>query len=102
MTSTTHPTPKAAASTGTSALGELPEWNLVDLYAGMEASELKRDLDKAATDAIAFETRWKGTLAAEAAKGAEGGLGQCLREYEALDELIGRLVSYAALVYAGN
>ncbi|MDW6025065.1 M3 family oligoendopeptidase [Mesorhizobium sp. BAC0120] len=102
MTSTTNPTAKAAASTGTSALGELPEWNLADLYAGMEASELKRDLDKAATDAIAFEARWKGKLAAEAAKGAVGSLGQCLREYEALDELIGRLVSYAALVYAGN
>ena len=32
----------------------------------------------------------------------ETGLGQCLREYEALEELIGRIVSYAALVYAGN
>ena len=30
------------------------------------------------------------------------GLANALREYEALDELIGRIVSYAALVYAGN
>src|SRR5262245_32015741 len=78
MTSTTHPTAKAVASTGTSALGELPEWNLADLYPGMEAFELKSDLDNAAVDAVEFETRWKGKLAAEAAKGAKGGLGQCL------------------------
>ena len=35
-------------------------------------------------------------------RAATTGLGQCLREYEALEELIGRIVSYAALVYAGN
>ncbi len=35
-------------------------------------------------------------------KGATAGLGRCLREYEALEELIGRIVSYAGLVYAGN
>jgi len=94
----------AAASTaqGAAELGDLPEWNLADLYSGMDAPELKRDLEKAAADAIAFEARWKGTLAAEASRGAEGRLGQALREYEALEELIGRIVSYAGLVYAGN
>src|SRR4029450_8040327 len=64
--------------------------------------ELKRDLDKAAADSIAFETRWKGRLAAEGAKGATDGPAACPREDEALEELIGRLVSYASLVYAGN
>ena len=95
-------TAKAVTGAGASALGELPEWNLADLYSAMDAPELKRDLEKAAADAIAFESTWKGKLAAEAAKAAKTGLGQCLREYEALDELIGRIVSYAALLYAGN
>jgi oligoendopeptidase F len=95
-------TATAAATSKPATLGELPEWNLGDLYPGMDAPELRRDLGKAAADSVAFETRWKGTLAAEAGKGAEGGLGACLREYEALEELIGRLASYAALVYAGN
>ena len=94
----------AAASTaqGAAELGDLPEWNLADLYSGMDAPELKRDLEKAAADAIAFESRWKGTLAAEAGRGSEGRLGEALRQYEALEELIGRIVSYAGLVYAGN
>ena len=95
-------TAKAVTGAGASALGELPEWNLADLYSAMDAPELKRDLEKAAADSIAFESTWKGKLAAEAAKAAKTGLGQCLREYEALDELIGRIVSYAALLYAGN
>ncbi|WP_292329920.1 hypothetical protein, partial [Mesorhizobium sp.] len=48
-----------ASGHGAAELGDLPEWNLADLYSGMEAPELKRDIAKAASDAIAFETRWK-------------------------------------------
>ena len=92
----------AASGQGAAGLGDLPEWNLADLYSGMEAPELKRDIAKAASDAVAFETRWKGTLAAEAGRGGAGRLGEALQTYEALEELIGRIVSYAGLVYAGN
>ena len=60
-------TAKAVTGAGASALGELPEWNLADLYSAMDAPELKRDLEKAAADSIAFESTWKGKLAAEAA-----------------------------------
>src|SRR4051794_12782498 len=94
--------PAAAKPLRAASLSDLPEGDLADLYPGMDAPELKRDLDKAAADAAVFEARWKGTLADEAAKGAEGGLGACLVQYEALEELIGRLVSYASLIYAGN
>ena len=94
----------APAQSGRKALepGNLPEWNLADLYPGMDAPELKRDIDKASADAVAFESRWKGTLAAEAARGAEGKLGEALKAYEALEELVGKIVSYAGLVYAGD
>jgi oligoendopeptidase F len=91
-----------AASQVSSALGDLPEWDLGDLYPGMDAPELKRDLAKAAEQAIAFEDRWKGTLSSEAARGAEGRLGEALREYEAIEELVGKIASYAGLVYAGD
>ena len=91
-----------AAGRGAAELGNLPEWNLADLYSGMDAPELKRDLAKADADAIAFETRWKGTLSAEAGRGAEGRLGEALKAYERIEELVGRIVSYAGLVYAGN
>ena len=85
-----------------SSLGDLPEWDLTDLYPDMAAPELQRDLQKAAADAAAFETRWKGTLAVEAGREAAGRLGEALQAYEALEELIGRIVSYAGLVYAGD
>jgi oligoendopeptidase F len=91
-----------AASQVSAALGDLPEWDLGDLYPGMDAPELKRDLAKAAEEAIAFEERWKGTLSSEAARGAEGRLGEALREYEAIEELVGKIASYAGLVYAGD
>jgi oligoendopeptidase F len=80
----------------------LPEWNLADLYSGVDAPELKRDLARAADDSEAFERRWKGKLAQEAGKGAAGGLGEALRQYEQLEELMGRIGSFAGLLYAGD
>ncbi|MCO5162536.1 MAG: M3 family oligoendopeptidase [Mesorhizobium sp.] len=94
----------AAAGAGARAneIGDLPDWNLADLYPSMDGPELAGDIARALTDSAAFEMRWKGRLAEEAAVPAKGGLGAAMREYEALEELIGRIVSYAGLVYAGD
>jgi len=83
--------------------GNLPEWNLADLYAGIDAPEIVRDLAKMHTDCIAFETDYKGKLAEFAAK-ENGGrwLAEAVRRYEAIDDLAGRLGSYAGLVHAGD
>jgi oligoendopeptidase F len=90
---------KAATQQG---LGNLPEWNLGDLYPAMDAPELERDMARAADEAVAFEERWKGKLL-EAVKAPEkGDLGKALREFEGLEELIGRVASFAGLVYAGD
>ncbi len=94
--------PAAAARGAASEFGILPEWNLTDLYASMDAPELQADIARSKTDAQAFEARWKGRLEAEAAKNADGGLGQAMREYEALEELIGKVASFAALLYTGD
>ncbi|WP_019170999.1 M3 family oligoendopeptidase [Pseudaminobacter salicylatoxidans] len=91
-----------ASAHGAADLGNLPEWDLTDLYPAMDAPELQRDLKRASDDAIAFEQRWKGTLATEARKKADGKLGEALRVYEQIEELIGRIGSYAGLVYAGD
>jgi oligoendopeptidase F len=85
------------------ALGELPEWNLADLYPGIDAPEVKRDLERADAECVAFEETYKGklaTLAAAADAGAK--LAEAVRRYEAIDDLLGRLISFASLVYAGN
>jgi oligoendopeptidase F len=84
------------------ALGTLPEWNLADLYPSAESSELKADLEKSNELAIQFEQRWKGKLASEAGKPNGGDLAESIKEFEALEELIGRIVSFAGLVYADD
>ena len=62
----------------------------------MESAELTRDLDAAQASAEAFETRHAGKLAA--LDGA--GLGAAIAEYEAIDEILGRVMSYASLSHA--
>jgi oligoendopeptidase F len=83
-------------------LGALPEWNLADLYPSMDSTEFSEDLARAAREATAFEQNWKGRLAEEAGKGTSGRLGEAVREYEALDELFGRIGPYAGLLYTGD
>ena len=84
-------------------LGALPEWNLSDLYPGLDSPEIKRDLDQADSDCAAFEQEFKGRLAAMATgEGAGRSLAGAVRRYEAIDDRLGRLISYASLVYAGN
>jgi oligoendopeptidase F len=82
---------------------KLPEWNLADLYSGIDAPEVTRDLEKMDADCVAFETDYKGKLAERTAE--EGGgawLAEAVRSYEAIDDLAGRLGSYAGLVHAGD
>jgi len=84
-------------------LDALPEWNLNDLYPGLDSPEIKRDLEHADSDCVAFEKEFKGKLAQLAAgDGAGRALADAIRRYEAIDDRLGRLMSYASLVYAGN
>jgi oligoendopeptidase F len=85
------------------ALGALPEWDLSALYAGIDAPEIKRDLARVDADCNAFEERYKGKLAALAA-GVDGGraVAAAVKAFEAIDDLIGRIASFAQLVYSGN
>ncbi|MBO6538060.1 MAG: M3 family oligoendopeptidase [Rhizobiaceae bacterium] len=92
----------ARGSAASPDLGALPEWNLGDLYSGMDAPELKSDMARAADASVAFEKRWKGKLVDAAASPQKGDLGKALKEFEELEELIGRIASYAGLIYAGD
>lgn len=81
----------------------LPEWNLADLYAGIDAPEIARDLDRLDAESLAFEKAYAGKLAEGLAR-AEGGawLAEAVKRYEEIDDLAGRLISYAGLVHAGD
>jgi oligoendopeptidase F len=94
---------KTAVKSKPSDLGALPIWNLADLYRGMDDPAIKRDLDRADAYASAFEEDFKGRLAA-LADGPEPGkaLAEPVKRYEQLDDLLGRLISYAGLVHAQN
>jgi oligoendopeptidase F len=80
------------------ALGVLPEWDLSDLYPGHDSEALARDLSELARDAQAFRDSYQGRLAA--LSGSE--LGGAVETYERLQEKIGRIMSYASLVHAGD
>jgi oligoendopeptidase F len=98
-----HAPRSVAANKASKSLGGLPEWNLADLYPSMDAPEIKRDLDRGETECIEFEKAYKGRLADIAASSDAGRtLGEAVRRYEAIEDVLGRLISYAGLLYAGN
>ena len=77
---------------------ELPEWNLDDLYPGPRSAEIRDDLDRTRDLAGAFATRYRGQVAGLAGNG----LVAAIAEYEAIDETLSRLASYASLLHAGD
>ncbi|TVR08422.1 MAG: M3 family oligoendopeptidase [Salinarimonadaceae bacterium] len=85
------------------ALGNLPEWNLADLYPGMDSSEFAADMARAKTDCAAFAQAWRGRLD-EIARGEDAArkLYEIILAYEEIEDRLGRLMSFAGLVYSGD
>ena len=79
-------------------LGNLPEWDLTDLYPGQDSPELEADLKEVGSKAEAFNQRYAGKVAS--LSGSE--LATAVAEYEGLQETLGRIMSYAQLVYSGD
>jgi oligoendopeptidase F len=97
------PARRAAAKVAPSSLGPLPQWDLSDLYPAMDAPEVKRDLERGEAECIAFEKAYKGRLA-EMCTAPEAGraLAEAVRRYEAIEEVLGRLISYAGLLFSAD
>ncbi len=74
----------------------LPSWDLTDLYPAPDSPELAADADRADAAARAFEAEHAGHVAA--LSGAE--LAAALAEYERIEEILGRLMSYAQLQFS--
>ena len=92
---------EAMKATTDQALDQLPVWDLTDLYSGIDSSEVGRDLDRAAAMSRSFEEGHKGRLK-EIVEGPDGGanLAGAIAEYERIEELLGRVGSFAGLVYS--
>lgn len=91
--------PAEAQASTSRDLGELPTWRLEDLYPGQTSSEFLGAVEKAAADALAFEVKWKGKLAEALETVGDSSLAQSLTEMDALEDLLGRIASYAGLTY---
>ncbi|WP_122072746.1 M3 family oligoendopeptidase [Pseudophaeobacter sp. EL27] len=89
------PVRDANASSGSDELGNLPVWDLTDLYAADDAPELARDLDWLEQECSAFAADYEGNLAALDA----AGLLDCVLRNEKINSIAGRIMSYAGLRY---
>ena len=76
-------------------MGNLPEWNLDDLYTGEDAPELKRDLEWLETECAAFAADYENKLATLDA----ASLLNCVLRNEKINQVAGRIMSYAGLRY---
>ncbi len=79
-------------------LGQLPEWDLSDLYPAPDAPELTRDLEAVEAACSAFARDYDGKLVA---LGPDKML-ECIERYQDIDILAGRIMSYAGLRYYQN
>ncbi len=89
------PVRDANAGGGADDLGNLPEWDLSDLYTSEEAPELSRDLDWLEGECAAFASDYEGKLAGLDARG----LLTCVQRNEKINSVAGRIMSFAGLRY---
>src|SRR6516165_6765220 len=76
----------------------LPAWDLRDLYAGPDDPRIATDSQATDEAAKSFTTRYQGKLA-----GLTGAaLADAVSEYERLQEAMGRLMSYAQLLFSAD
>ncbi len=86
------------ADTAPSRTGDLPAWDLRDLYPAPDSPELEADFKAAEADAKAFQAAHAGKLAGLTGAALAG----VLREYERMEERLGRLASYAQLQFSSD
>ncbi len=91
-------TAPADAATSQPVADDLPAWDLSDLYAGPDSPALQADFAKAEQAAKAFSAAHQGKLA----NMSGGVLAAVIAEYEHIEEVLGRLMSYAQLLFSGD
>ncbi len=92
------PRPVFDANAGGKGLGDLPDWDLTDLYPTPDGPEFTADMDWLEKACADFATAYEGKLATLDA----AALLDCVHAYEKIDITAGRLMSYAGLRYYQN
>ena len=91
-----HPVFDANATGG--SFGDLPDWDLTDLYPAPDAPEFTRDMAELERACTVFAATYEGRLGLQDA----ANLLVCVQEYERIEVIAGRLMSYAGLRYYQN
>lgn len=78
--------------------GQLPEWDLTDLYPAPDSPELTTDIERLTKDVQEFAAGYQGKLADLSAPE----MLTCIQAYEQIDITAGRIMSYAGLRYYQN
>jgi oligoendopeptidase F len=91
----------AAGQSGEAFLGNLPEWRLADLYPAMDSPAFAADIAWLERESATFASRYRGQLASMAAA-SDGAiqLHEAVTTYEGIEDRMGRVISYAGLIYA--
>jgi oligoendopeptidase F len=91
-------TAPADAAVSEPAVEQLPSWDLGDLYPAPDSPSVEADLARSEQAANAFEAAYQGRLAAMSGSV----LAAVIAEYERIEEVLGRLMSYAQLLFSGD
>src|SRR3972149_4078025 len=75
-------------------------WNLSDLYLNLEDPQIEKDFKDAFSKAKSFEEKYRGKINSETIKPFF--LLQAVKELESINEQLGKLLSYANLVFASD
>ena len=89
------PTFDSEYSKGSSELGQLPDWNLNDLYTSTDAKELISDLSWLEKECDEFAKDYEGKLKFLSAEE----MLNCVVRNEKISSISGRVISYAGLRY---
>ncbi|RIA01177.1 M3 family oligoendopeptidase [Cereibacter sphaeroides] len=92
------PRPVFDANASAGGLGNLPDWDLRDLYPTPDGPEFGDDMAWLKEACAGFAASYEGKLASLDA----AGLLACIEAYEKIDIVAGRLMSYAGLRYYQN
>jgi oligoendopeptidase F len=84
------PRPVFDTQAGGDSFGDLPEWDLSDLYPGPDAPELTRDMDWLKAECAGFAADYEGRLADLDAAAFLA----CVQRYERIDTVAGRVMSF--------
>ena len=76
----------------------LPTWNLGDFYDGTDSQALAKDFKRGAALVAGFAKEYEGKVDALAAPA----FAEALAQYEQIQDLLGKIGSYAQLLYAGD